>query len=617
MRRRGEEVSDRVEPMGARAFLTLFVLLTLALSCGEAPAAEDFGFAVTTLDMDPPDDLVCVELFKSENGATPEPLFVRNLSAFGDADDGRSELVVDSLPPYGTPFELIVEGHDLENCQGGPRYVGRTGQIRLQPGERRFVEMALYTVQTAEPLRRGQEPPSTFLGTATNLPDGRVLVAGGFGELQDLDCPASAPTATCFTAEATSDAWIFDPPSGRFFPVEGGMLVPRAGHTATALEDGRVLLAGGASGLRMAIVPGTAGAAAEFIIEPFNGTDDDAALATFEIFEPDANPELPEDDLDRDGDAGRGGFIGRGSDLEEPGVMNRPRFLHAAARVNDGTVIVAGGMGDLASQTFERFDPRRPGGYGFYDNTGANLQVPRVMPSAVALETASGEPRVFIVGGIFARNNDDLAEIWALDDDALSGTTIPATALEGFPAEDMGAGKEPRPRFSLLRPQVAPLDNGSTALVSGWYGPRCPVAADPPYFPPAGEQGVACPKTSGSAFRNFTVSIDDGATTDWQASSSRFQSFGATAILADGRVVVSGGIRDGDPITTNDLSIYRALSADTGRPVAFGANSTLAPRAFHAATGLRGGGVFVFGGLTITSGVTVRNASPAAEAFFL
>jgi hypothetical protein len=68
--------------------------------------------------------------------------------------------------------------------------------------------------------------------TATALPDGRVLVVGGYpGERQ-------APLAT---------AEVFDPATGRFEPT-GPMSARRAEHTATRLRDGRVLVAGGSNG---------------------------------------------------------------------------------------------------------------------------------------------------------------------------------------------------------------------------------------------------------------------------------------------------------------------------------------------------------------------------------
>jgi hypothetical protein len=64
--------------------------------------------------------------------------------------------------------------------------------------------------------------------TATLLPNGMVLVAGGFDNGGD-------PTAE-----------LFDPSTGSFSPT-GGMEIARGGHTATLLKNGEVLVAGGRS----------------------------------------------------------------------------------------------------------------------------------------------------------------------------------------------------------------------------------------------------------------------------------------------------------------------------------------------------------------------------------
>src|SRR5437667_341055 len=66
--------------------------------------------------------------------------------------------------------------------------------------------------------------------TATLLPNGRVLIAGGTGAIGSL-----------------SSSEIFDPanPGAAFRVLSATMGAPRAGHTATLLKDGTVLIAGG------------------------------------------------------------------------------------------------------------------------------------------------------------------------------------------------------------------------------------------------------------------------------------------------------------------------------------------------------------------------------------
>jgi hypothetical protein len=75
--------------------------------------------------------------------------------------------------------------------------------------------------------------------SATLLPDGRVLVAGGDGHLgAGASDPAKVNTEGLATAE------IYDPTTGAFSPT-GSMGAWRAWHAAVLLEDGRVLVAGG------------------------------------------------------------------------------------------------------------------------------------------------------------------------------------------------------------------------------------------------------------------------------------------------------------------------------------------------------------------------------------
>ncbi len=126
-----------------------------------------------------------------------------------------------------------------------------------------------------------------FWHTATTLPDGRVLVVGGNG--------SSGTLAKCE---------IFDPATG-LFTETGSMGTPRAFHTATLLDGGKVLISGGS-----------------------NGSSEQ--LNSAEIFNPDT-----------------GQFVATAAQ------MTSPRRDHLAVRLQDGTVLVLGG----SNNTAELFSP--------------------------------------------------------------------------------------------------------------------------------------------------------------------------------------------------------------------------------------------------------------------
>ncbi len=133
---------------------------------------------------------------------------------------------------------------------------------------------------------------------ATVLADERILVSGG--------CTLRG----CDGFERASE--IFDPVGGRFTPGPD-MTTPRAGHTATLLSDGRVLLVGGYAG------------------------EGRPPLVTAEVFDPDTN------EFSRVGDLAGG------------------RADHSATMLPDGRVLIAGGTSGnrRALSTTEVFDPER------------------------------------------------------------------------------------------------------------------------------------------------------------------------------------------------------------------------------------------------------------------
>lgn len=82
-----------------------------------------------------------------------------------------------------------------------------------------------------------------YMHSATRLPDGKVLIAGGFGNAVGVHPGQTAPDRFLRTAE------IFDPGTNTLAFVPDGMVEPRAGHTAL-LDDtlNQVHIDGGSAG---------------------------------------------------------------------------------------------------------------------------------------------------------------------------------------------------------------------------------------------------------------------------------------------------------------------------------------------------------------------------------
>lgn len=212
--------------------------------------------------------------------------------------------------------------------------------------------------------------------SATRLPDGRVLLAGG--------CSADG----CEEGIA-GDAILFDPASGRFLPA-GELLQARVGHRAIALADGSVLLLGGwtqdgptdlverytpASGrfephgrLLQARDGFSATQLADGGILVAGGYGEGMRrLASAERYDP---------------------ATGRSTPL---GAMTSPRMSHTATRLADGRVLVAGGSHSSREvlDTLELFDPAS----GTFEPAG-KLATARHKHAAIAL----GD-RVLLLGG--------------------------------------------------------------------------------------------------------------------------------------------------------------------------------------------------------------------------
>lgn len=208
----------------------------------------------------------------------------------------------------------------LPACDGTGAAPETSSLSRADEGETCFIDTA-----------RLNAPHSAH--TATLLPDGRVLIVGG----------SRAPFSD-YVRDATSIAELYDPVPSTF-RLTGSLNTARALHTATHLNDGRVLVAGGQQG----------------------GT---RSFASIEIYDPSS-----------------GAFTRAGN-------MISPRQAHTATLLNDGRVLIMGGYDGTTNTLLasaEIYDPRT----ATFFSTGS-MTYRRQLHSAVR----QADGTVLVMGGI-------------------------------------------------------------------------------------------------------------------------------------------------------------------------------------------------------------------------
>ena len=188
--------------------------------------------------------------------------------------------------------------------------------------------------------------------TATLLTNGKVVIAGGYSTVAGFPVWLSAE--------------LFDPVAGTFTST-GNMTTPRAGHTATLLPDGRVLIAGGVEVSRGNGPPPLSSAE---LYDPSNG----AFSATGNMSTGRAGHTATL--LDNGKVLITGGSGASSADLYDPstgsfsptGYMTAAREGHFAVLLPNGKVLIEGGGDCIIPPQPELYDPVR----GSFALTGAS-----------------------------------------------------------------------------------------------------------------------------------------------------------------------------------------------------------------------------------------------------
>jgi Zn-dependent metalloprotease len=353
----------------------------------------------------------------------------------------------------------------------------------------------LYDPATGTFAATGSMAVPRFRHTATLLPNGKVLVAGGV---------TAGPGGVCINS-----AELFDPAANNgvgAFAQAGALNQFRADYTATLLPSGKILMAGGSctGGSSAEIYDPAAnnGAGAStptasmadirvghtatllangtVLIAAGKNTVQGIVLSSAETFDPAAN-------------GGIGAFTATGN-------LAAARHAHSATRLSDGRVLIAGGF-DAAIHTIasaEVFDPAT----GAFNPTGA-------MTISRSSHTATGLPggKVLVAGGVTAPTGPALALASAeLYDPAAGGGTGGFTATASLAT----------PRHSHSATLLA---NGKVLVAGGMSNDAAPAAVlasaevyettCQPFNTPVGAHVVVQPVDTATAQTPVTVTFPD------------------------------------------------------------------------------------------------------------
>jgi hypothetical protein len=319
----------------------LVIVALIARNLGPAPVASPS--AVTGRSSSPSPSATAGPTLPPTPTLLPTPTFT---PPSGTPSPGPS--------PTARPVGSLQAAGRMNPALSGPVAVRLSdGRVLITGGrEKRSNGITLLRSQTAEIYTPGGFAPTGSMAdaraghTATLLRDGRVLVVGGIDASDGFDNLATAE--------------LYNPASGTFTRT-GSLMQGRAHHTATLLDDGRVLIAGGYGG-------GTLSLKSAEIYDPATGKFTPTGSMT--LARRDARAELLSNGLvliagglDQNATSALASaeqYDPATGKFTPTGGMGTARALFAMTWLEDGRELLAGGLDGAGHplKTAEFYDPR-------------------------------------------------------------------------------------------------------------------------------------------------------------------------------------------------------------------------------------------------------------------